>query len=104
MGALFSKSKYKKKLSTVSTSLDKARKNVEILKMENNIKMDEINKLREALKDINHTLNRYNEMLNKPKILARAILNSDIVKGSGDDTDIEYLVSVINFINVACND
>ena len=105
MGNFFSCQQKDKDVKSLTDKLNKSKKNIEILKIKNNKKYDEIVELTACINDLNYTLNRYNDVLNKPKIMANAILKSDLnCKWMNDDLEKEYIISIIKFINVACND
>lgn len=86
-------------------SITKSKKKIERLKKENNKKCDEIIHLRYDLESLRRIINHYNDVLNKPKLVANAILKTDLnCIWMNDKLEKEYIISIIKFINVTCND
>ena len=111
MGIITSKT-YDKKITKQINKLEKAKEKIKELEYDNNIINIELTTLKNKLniiKDNNKKLilmmDRYNKVLNSPKIMSRHILNSEINYGCLNDKDNKkYIIDIINFINVACND
>ena len=99
------KLKLKQEIVSLNDKFEKTKKIVDNLKKSNDEKYNKIVELKNAVKTLNHTITRYNNVLNKHKIVADAILKSDLnCEWMSNEKEREYLISVIKFVNVACDD
>ena len=111
MGIVTSKT-YDKNITKQINKLEKAKEKIKELEQDNIIINTELTKLKNKLNMIkvnNNKLilmmNQYNKVLNNPKIMSRHILKSEINYGCLNDKDNKkFIIDIINFINVACND
>jgi len=99
------KSKLDRENSELKKNLKYTRKIIKNLKSSNSNKNDEIFRLQDSVTSLNNTIEHYDDVLSSPKRIANAILKSDLnCEWLNDDKEKEYIISIIKFLNVACND
>lgn len=91
-------------LKITNQNLQKNQKKNHELNIDNGELYDEISNLSEKNKELSNKLNRIEEILNNHNAVAEAILESDLnCKWMDDTKQKEYLLSILEFLQIACS-